>query len=322
MKVLFVSSGKENGVPGTIVHAQGKSISDEGIDLDYFTICRKGLNGYLSEIIRLRKFLNNSSYDIVHAHYGLAGIVALIARRNEKIVVSFMGDDLLGTNSYGGDITYLSQWLAKINTLLAKRFYNRTIVKSMEMFTLLNNSSSNIIPNGVDIDLFKPNDRLIACNNLGFDFSLKYIIFVSDPTRVEKNYSLARSAVERLSFNNVRLLPVHGIRHVDLVNYYNAACVVVLTSYHEGSPNVIKEAMACNCPIVTTDVGDAKLVIGKTEGCFIAPFKPTEFAEKIMAALEFSQNGQRTKGRDRLIDLGLDSKTIAKKVKNIYKTIE
>jgi glycosyltransferase involved in cell wall biosynthesis len=231
-----------------------------------------------------------------------------------------MGDDLLGTNSIDGSITCISKLLAKINSLLARRFYNQTIVKSMEMLTILNSPRSSLIPNGVDLNIFKPNEILIACNNLGFDCAVKNIIFVSDPSRVEKNFKLAVNAVTRLGLQNVRLLPVHGINHADLVNYYNAASVVVLTSLHEGSPNVIKEAMACNCPIVTTDVGDARWVIGKTDGCFIASFKTIEFSEKIMAALEFSQRGQCTNGRDRIVELGLDSRTIAKKIIDIYKT--
>jgi glycosyltransferase involved in cell wall biosynthesis len=88
-----------------------------------------------------------------------------------------------------------------------------------------------------------------------------------------------------------------------------------LTSFHEGSPNVIKEAMACNCPIVSTDVGDVKDVIGNTEGCYITTFDLQDVIRKIKMALDF---GKRTKGRERIMQAGLDSKTIANRIIDVY----
>jgi glycosyltransferase involved in cell wall biosynthesis len=101
----------------------------------------------------------------------------------------------------------------------------------------------------------------------------------------------------------------------------NASDVLILSSLHEGSPNVIKEAMACNCPIVTTNVGDVKWVLDNTDGCYISSFDPKEYVEKIKLALEFSEKNGRTKGRDRIIELGLDSVTIAKKIINVYQKV-
>ena len=111
------------------------------------------------------------------------------------------------------------------------------------------------------------------------------------------------------------LVPLKDIPSDQVVYYYNAADVTLLTSLHEGSPNVIKEAMACNCPIVSTDVGDVKDVIADTDGCYITTYDPKDVVEKIKMALEF---GKRTKGRERIVQAGLDSKTIANKIINIY----
>lgn len=98
----------------------------------------------------------------------------------------------------------------------------------------------------------------------------------------------------------------------------NAADVLLLTSRYEGSPNVIKEAMACNCPIVATDVGDIRWIIGDTEGCYLTSFDPGDVASKLQLALKF---GRRTRGRERLIELGLDSVSVAKRIVQLYQDV-
>ena len=103
--------------------------------------------------------------------------------------------------------------------------------------------------------------------------------------------------------------------------YHNAADMVLLTSLWEGSPNVIKNAMACNIPIVSTDVGDVREVVGDTEGCFITSFHPQDVAEQIEMALAFAGTKGRTKGRKRLVEWGLDSKTVVKRIIGVYKEV-
>jgi teichuronic acid biosynthesis glycosyltransferase TuaC len=124
-----------------------------------------------------------------------------------------------------------------------------------------------------------------------------------------------------LNDKNTMLIPLFSISQALLVDYYNASDVMVLPSYHEGSPNVIKEAMACNCPIVATDVGDVKWVLGDTEGCYIAGFEPDDFAEKLRLALGFAETKGKTSGRYRILELGLDSDTIAKKIVVVYESV-
>lgn len=101
----------------------------------------------------------------------------------------------------------------------------------------------------------------------------------------------------------------------------NSSDFLLLTSFREGSPQVIKEAMACNCPIVSTDVGDIKWVIGNTEGCYLTTFDPKVVAEKLKMAIEFAQTKGRTNGRDRIIQLGLDAESVAKKVLEVYQKV-
>lgn len=127
--------------------------------------------------------------------------------------------------------------------------------------------------------------------------------------------------MEILNDNSVILHTVYNVTNTDLIYYYNAAELLLMTSFHEGSPNVIKEAMACNCPIVSTDVGDLRWLFGQTPGYFITSFNPADIAEKIKRAIEFRKKNSQTKGRERILELGLDSDTVAMKIIEVYKKV-
>ena len=131
--------------------------------------------------------------------------------------------------------------------------------------------------------------------------------------RIEKNFKLASNAFDILDRKDVELNIVKNVNFSLIPYYMYAADVLILTSTREGSPNVIKEAMACNCPIVSTDVGDVREVIGNTEGCFLTTFNPEDVTEKLKKALAFAK---RTQGREHIKHL--DSNVIAKKIMKVY----
>jgi teichuronic acid biosynthesis glycosyltransferase TuaC len=321
LKVLFICRGKNGSRVSPFIRAQGESLIKRGIELDFYMIKNQGLFGYLQSSVRLRKHLKSFAIDILHAHYGMSAWATWIARRKEKIVVSFMGDDIIGSNKADGSVTKTSLLLARVNSFLARRFYDHVIVKSEAMLKQLDVSNVSLIPNGVDLITLKPKRKAQAKTELEMDPRERMVVFVSDPSRVEKNYPLARNAVKLLNNPEVKLVPVFNQSHECLSDYYNAADVLLLTSFHEGSPNVIKEAMACNCPIVSTAVGDVQWIFGETEGCFLTSFKVEDVADKLSMALAYAQKKDRTKGRDRIIELGLDSESIAKKIIAIYKQV-
>lgn len=320
MKILFVSSGASCKGPSPIVIAQGNSLILQGIEVNFFLVTQKGIKGYLKASAQLRKILKTKQYDIIHAHYGLCGITALFARRKEKIVVSFMGDDIVGTNKPNGKITLISKIFARINILFAKWFYNYVIVKSPEM---LNKAKSvktiALVPNGVNFERFKVIEKNIALDFTKFNPEKNNIIWVSDPKRTEKNFKLAEEAVQLIQNKNVKLHILKTIANEELPYYYNVADCLLLTSYHEGSPNVVKEAMACNCPVVSTAVGDVKQLLEATEGNFLVDFSKEDIAKKILDAIAFRKNKKYSNGREKLSKMQLDDVAVANKIISIYK---
>jgi teichuronic acid biosynthesis glycosyltransferase TuaC len=321
MKVLFVASGKENGSVSPIIENQGKSLKHAGVNIQYYIINNKGMYGYIKHVYSMRLFLKYNNFDIIHAHYGLTAIVALLAKRQEKLIVSFMGDDIVGSNRISGSVTRISILAASLNIFLSRFFYSYTIVKSEEMRKKISHNKVSLIPNGVNLEIYKPVDRETSCKNCGINPDSHLVIFVSSPLRVEKNYNLVKESVKKTDYRNIILKTLTGHSQEELCYYYNAADVLVLTSFHEGSPNVIKEAMACNCPIVTTKVGDVEWVIGNTNGCYFSSFDPDDFSKNLKKALDFSEKNGRTKGRDRIIEKGLDSESVAKQIIAIYKRV-
>jgi glycosyltransferase involved in cell wall biosynthesis len=119
----------------------------------------------------------------------------------------------------------------------------------------------------------------------------------------------------------VELLTVYNIQHDEVPDYISAADTVLLTSLFEGSPNVIKEAMACNRPIVSTRVGDVEDVIGNTAGCYLSDFIKEDLALCIEKAFDFSEEHKHTNGRERIKKQGLDINSTAEKLLKNYEAI-
>lgn len=323
MKVLFVSSGNAKDGISPIIKNQGESLKSEGIDLEFFSIKGKGLKSYFRHIFILKSHLKTNSYDIIHAHYGLCGIVSLFSKNKEKLVVSFMGDDLLGENNQSGSLLLKSRISTFINKQVAKLFYDVSIVKSQEMFKIHGSKKLlYLIPNGIDLNKFKPLNKEDCINQLLWDKNKINILFAANSERAEKNFPLTVSAVNELSDSyNIDLRTLSNISQSQIPIMMCASDVIVLSSFHEGSPNVIKEAMACNCPIVSTEVGDIKWLFGDEIGHYISSFSQAEFTEMIKKAIQYSKEKECTNGRSRLIALGLDSKTVALKIIEIYNKV-
>lgn len=311
MKILFISSGN-NGI-SPIIRAQGESLSKAGIQIDYFPIVGKGFFGYLKNLPSLRMNIIKVQPDVIHAHYSLCGIVAALA----KIFVSKKQKKPLVVSLMGSDVKSADIWLSIIR-FFVKYAWDKCIVKSDDMKRCLGIDSAYVIPNGVDADIFKPLDQKQCRARLGWDQSKKYVLFGADPSREVKNFPLAKKAFTQLATDDVQLCTLSKVPHSEIPCYLNACDVLLLTSKWEGSPNIIKESMACNTPIVCTDVGDVKWLFDGVNGCYVSMHDPDDIAAKLKLALVCSK---KTTGRMRLMELGLDAKSVAKRIVNVYRFI-
>ena len=177
MKVLFVASGNAKKGLSPIVEAQAKSLTNLGVEIDYFLIGKKGFWGYFSRIKALRKHLKNNDFEIIHAHYGLCGIIAYLSKTTEKLVVSFMGSDILGSVNKRGKYTIEGYLFISLNKYFARK-YDYCISKSRGINDRIHSSYKAVIPNGVNLDLFKPLNKDFCRSHLNLDPHKKYY-FVS-----------------------------------------------------------------------------------------------------------------------------------------------
>jgi glycosyltransferase involved in cell wall biosynthesis len=299
---------------GSFVQAQMESLRPLGVEFDtLFIDGRASRWNYLRGVRRMRALLRKNRYDLVHAHFGLSGWVARCQFR-VPVVVSFMGDDVLGRPRQDGTITPYGRFLQASSFLLA-RMVAASIVKSGQMKSKLRLTSSEVIPNGVDLNAFRPIERNEARRALELDPAKKYVLFPYDPAEQRKRYDLIQAAVAEAQADDpaIDILHVRGVPRDRMPLYMNAADVLVLASIFEGSPNAVKEAMAVNLPVVAVDVGDVREVIGGTEGCFIVPRQVKPMAAKI---LDVCRRAERTRGREAMARLAIGK--AAERVVEVY----
>jgi len=289
LKVLFVCSGNHDRVPAFIIE-QKEELEKKGIRVDIFQIKGRGVLGYLKNYTGLRKIIRENAYDLIHAHFGLSGLFANLQRKL-PVVTTFHGCDLNNKRH-----RRFSKYAAKLS--------KKVIVVSNHMTSLLSgNVEKEVIPCGVDMSLFVPMDKekareeLMKSQKMVFDNSKKYILFSSTFDRDVKNPQLAMKAVAFLG-EEYELIELKNFSRNDVVLVMNAVDAVLMTSKTEGSPQFIKEAMACNRPIVTTNVGDVEEIINGTNGCFITAPAVETVAGDLKKTLQYkSTTGREAMGQ-------------------------
>jgi Glycosyl transferases group 1 len=309
---------------GTFVADQVESLRQAGEDVELLFVDRKGggRKVYRKLADTARRSVENSMPDLVHVMYG--GVMAEVITRavqSVPVLVSFCGSDLLGTpdNGLAGSLS------GRYGVIASRRAAMRAagvVVKSRNLLDGLpkgvDGTRTWIVPNGVDFALFQPRDRAACRDALGWESAREHVLFPASPARGEKRFPLAEASVALLARAraNVELHVLEDVPHDEVPVWLNAASVVLLTSSHEGSPNAVKEALACNVPIVSVDVGDVRERIEGIDGCFIAEQSPEDIAAKLGAVLD---RNDRIAGRDRVAELSLEG--VARTLQGIYRSV-
>jgi hypothetical protein len=290
---------------------QIKALEDAGIECD--TICVPGefyadgaeftsrsLWDYMKFYPKVLSDVSDD-YDVVHAHYGLTAPFAL-AQPHRPVVLSLWGRDLFGP-------------AAPVTKFCAK-FCDEVIVRSEEMRQELG-MESHIVERGVDLEKFKPINQEIARSEIGWSNQEKHILFPYSPQRNKKNYPLAETVIQEVNDTLEEDIVIHTVYnepHEKIPLFMNAADLLLMTSRpkSEGSPNTVKEALACNTPIVSTNVGDVTELIGNVSGCHVCTNKE-ELVEK---SIESLKSVSEMNGRIKAKNLSWDKTT--KQIKTIY----
>jgi len=321
MKVLVVTNmypSAERPHWGAFVRSQVESLTALGVENTLYEIEGwKSTARYAHALRELPRLVRQHGAELVHAHYGLSGAAAA-AVREVPLVVSFCGDDLLGRPDAQGHITPKSRWLISVSRLAARRA-DQVIVKSEEMRKRIPDVTEvEVIPNGVDLSRFNPIDRDAARTQLGWPQDEAVLLFAGPPDEPRKNFPLAREVESRLKAQGrrVRLVAFHGRPQADVALAMSAADVLLLPSFHEGSPNVVKEALAMSLPVVAAPVGDcAERLRGVTPGG-VAAREPEAFARAVGQVLAA---GTRSNGREQIQPLELSA--VARRILALYQRV-
>ena len=301
MRVLIIASGNANAL-NPFIADQMNALIKEQIDMDYFLIKGGGVSGYLKNYKPLLKKIKAYAPDIIHAHYGLSGLFANMQRK-KPVVTTFHGCDINVAK-----LRFISRIVHKLN--------HKSIFISNELAHKITTKNPIVIPCGIDLDRFSPVDKQEARKKLNFASDKKYILFSSSFSNYVKNFPLAQEAVSKVDDDSLEILELKGYSREEVALLMNAVDLVILTSLREGSPQFVKEAMSCNTPIVSVDVGDVKEVIHDTDGCYLAENNADDIADKIKKALNFKGKTTGRKNIERF-----DNKTIAKNIIDIYNSI-
>lgn len=299
------------------IASQIQSLAKFRIHTDIFNLTEcygSSISKYLKGIIELNKILSKHQYDLIHAHYSYCGWVGRFQKKI-PLIVSLMGSDLLGQPNINGKQT-IRGYMDILITQVISRFASHIIVKSKRMANKLTiQSNVSVLPNGVDFQLFRPFDRDKSREMLGWEANVPIVLIVGNPHEERKNVRLAISTVKLLKkqIAGAMLYICYGRPQSEVSLIMNAADVLLMTSYWEGSPNVVKEAMASNLPVVSVDVGDVKEVIKGTRHCYLGRYEAKDLANKLSLVLRANE---RSNGRTRIPDLC--SEKIAERLLTLY----
>jgi teichuronic acid biosynthesis glycosyltransferase TuaC len=320
LKVLMVTSEWPNSSDmewAPFLAEQVHFLRAAGVDVDIFHFQgRKNPIRYIIAWVALRLKHRFANYDLIHAQFGQAGLIALPS--SIPLVVTFHGSDLQGYVSADGRYTLTGKILSIVSCFVSKKADQSIIVAEHLLKFLPKTSTVSVIPCGIDTQVFHPMSSSQARQQLNLPEKKTLVLFPSSPNRPEKRYHLAREACNiAMKTIDLEMIVLDGISHAHVPLYMNACDALIFTSIHEGSPTVIKEALACNLPIVSVDVGDVRERISDILNCVLCNDDSTEtIAQGLLKVLI---KRQRIADRTRIAEL--DWQIITAKIISVYKII-
>ena len=305
MNILIVAS-YNNGRFAPFILEQAETLKRTGCEVDLFGLQGRGIRGYIKNLPALKRKIKEFNPDIIHAHYGLSGLFANLQRK-VPVVTTYHGSDINERRVLR--FSKLAMRLSVWNIFVSQKTLE--IAKQSKKYTLL--------PCGIDLSDLQKTDKTEAKRRMGLDNEKKIILFAGAFDNQVKSAPLAKESVALLNDKSVELWELKGYSREEVTLLMCAADTFLMTSFTEGSPQVIKEAMACGCPIVSVDVGDVRERMEGVEGCYVSTTRnPEELADLLKKALAF---GKKTDGREKIIADGLDNSQVAQKLLSIYEKV-
>ncbi len=320
IRVLMVTSDwlwNSWGGPAVFIARQADFLRREGVEVDLFPFRgARDPGNYLAAWREVRRRTQRGCYDLVHAQFGQSGLTAL--PKHLPLVVTFRGDDLEGIIGENG--RYIpAGWLLRCISRNVARRADAAIVVSEHMKRYLPRSvATHVIPSGLDLDLFRPEPRDAVRRRLGLPLDQNLVLFVGNPALARKRHGLAQQAIATVNRSiPVKLMIGWELPHDQIAALMNACDALLCTSMQEGSPNAVKEALACNLPVVSVPVGDVALRLRGVAGCELCR---DDRVDTIAAALErVLRRGQRIDGRTAVKHL--DERVLTEQLIGIYRSI-
>ena len=302
------------------VKRQKGKLEELGAEIDVYEFVGGGNpKNYLRARNEVQKLIKTNKYQLAHAQWGQS-VIPLLPKRI-PIVITYRGDDLEGVYSNTrGDYGLKSAVLKAVGRFVA-RFADHTMVVSSHMLKLFKpRTAVDVIPSGIDFTKMPNKTKAQLREELGLPQDKKIIIFPSSPEVKRKNFELVEAAFNQLKQRHPDLMlhVVFGVNHAELLKHLKASDFLFFASYHEGSPNVVKEAIAVDTPIVSVPVADVPERLGQIPGCFISQdYSTSAFVEASEKAMhhDYSEYQSRSYAKE------LDESILAKRVYNIYQKV-
>lgn len=313
LRVFFVTntwSSPDRPWRGVLVERQRTGLERVGV-----TVYVLPIHGHATKLEYVRAAariialnFSRTTYDVIHAHSGHSGVLALLQLRS-PVVMSYAGYDLDGFwERPDTPLTRLGrsgfrQLSAVVAATISKSRRGRQRLPSAGL------PRNYLLPTGIDLMAFVPVPRAEARARLGWDHERPMILFPGDPGRYTKRFELAEQTFRRIKrrYWDAELVILDAVLPREMPVWLSAVDVMLMTSRSEGSPNTIKEAMACNLPVVSVDVGDVAEVVARTRHCHVCDADPDALAEAVCSV--FDALPERSNGRERIDYLALDRTT-------------